>query len=353
MADLQDLLEMKDSDDPGTRGRAAVLLGSVSGTEAFSALVDMLSDSDQRVRVEAARSLGEQGNPHAVEALRPLLEEDSIEMTCTVITAMSKIGGDRAFAPIVCRLFDVDDEIRKNAAAAIGALHDPRAYEPLLMCLDDPVEWVRANGALSLGKIHCPEALPRLTEVVDSDDTPLVRANAVSGIGALALSADSREVASDAFEYIISVLEDGEEDPKVRIAAMLVFGENFADVCGKDAGAADMAFSDIYMLAGDEDDDDIRSSAIWSLGKVCSMETVAKTGAPRQTVEKVSVLLRSSLDDEYEWCVRYAIEALSDIGGTDCEEAIREFSDRCPDEYSDLCKSALGRFENEGGDRSA
>lgn len=344
MADLQELLRMKDSPDPETRGKVAVSLGSMSETEAFSALVDMLSDSDQRVRIEAAKSLGEQANPHAVEVLRPLLEEGSTEMTCTVLTSLSKIGGAQAFASIVCRLFDVDDDIRKNAAGSIGSLHNPEAYEPLLLCLDDPVEWVRANAALSLGKIYRPDALPHLIEKADSDDTPLVRANAVSGIGYLGLAADTQKTATEAFRYIISVLEDTEEDPKVRVAAMLAFGEYFADVCGKDAEAADDAFSDILTLAQTAEDEDIRSTAIWCLGKACSADAVAKTGAPQQTVDKVVDVLVASLDDDHEWCVRYAIEALSDIGTPRCEEAIREFSERESCKYRDLCQTALSRF---------
>ncbi len=360
------LTEMASSSDPETRGRLAATLGMMQGDRAFGMLVDMLSDSDMRVRATAAMALGQQGSPHAVEALLPLLEEGSAQMTCTVIAALARLGDERSFAPIVSRLFDVDDEVRKNAAGAIGSLRDPRALEPLRMCLGDQVEWVRANSALSLGKIGCPEAVGDLVKLADSADTPLVRANAVSGVGQIGLDAQDGELASYSLGYVLDVMGDAGEDDKVRIAAMLVFGESFERACEVAPDIAASAFAAIEDMArgdagnadaagaagaaGDAgtagDGADVKSTAIWCLGKACSAQTVEHAGISQDIVDEVFDILNLALHDGSEWCVRYAVEALADLGEPRCAEAIRDFAVHADQSYMQLCVAALRSFSN-------
>ncbi|MGI6218177.1 MAG: HEAT repeat domain-containing protein [Coriobacteriales bacterium] len=341
MEDTEELISQTHDADPEVRGRAAVKLGAVRSQESFGALVDLLGDQDNRVRVAAVRSLGDLGDNNAVEPLLPLLEEQSVEIRCTVMAALAQIGDERAFAPIATRLFDVDDDIRTNAAAAIGKLRDKRAFEPLMMCLDDSVEWVRANSAWSLGLIGCPDALDRLRDLADSHDTPNVRANAVSAIGMLGLDSDGAE-AESALEFVLDVLGDESEEPKVRVAAALVFGQSFSIACGKNPEVASAAFSILYSLASKCDDPDLQSTAIWCLGKICTPENVSKLGISHEIIDGVFDLLCASLESGYEWNVRYAIEALSDLGEERCLKAIEEFSSTdgaAP--YENLCDQAV------------
>ena len=350
-ASLDGLMEMAKSPDPETRGRLAATLGLMQGDHVFGLLVDMLSDTDMRVRATAAMSLGQQGNPHAVEALLPLFEEGSTQMTCTAIAALARLGDERSFAPIVSRLFDADDEVRKNAAGAIGSLHDARALEPLRMCLGDQVEWVRANSALSLGKIGCPEAMADLVKLADSDDTPLVRANAVSAVGCIGLDGEGCELCENALRYVLDVMGDPEEDGRVRVAAMLVFGESFDKACAASPDIASVAFVQMENMArGDasEVDADIRSTAIWCLGKVCSPDILESAGISHAVVDDVFGILREALESSDEWCVRYAVEALANIGEPRCADAIRDFAQSADQSMLQLCVAALKSFSRDG-----
>ena len=315
MAEIDGLLAMAGDPDPETRGRVASALGTVGGEGAFGVLVDLLSDADDRVRITAATSLGDLRDPNAVEPLLPLLEEESVELRCAALAALAQIADPRTFAPVVTRLFDTDDDIRRNAAAAVGCLRDPRALEPLLMCLDDHVEWVRANSAWSLGRIGCLEAVGRLQELADSDDTETVRANAVSAIGSLALHAGEgeRPAAASALEYVATVLDDEAELPKVRISAMLAVAQAFPHALEVSQDAATGAFGSILALAGSAADDDLRSTAVWSLGEVCGKGRAQKIGMSDEMLALVRDALTVALDDPHEWCRRYAREALDSL----------------------------------------
>lgn len=387
---LDGLEQMASNPDPEVRGRLASALGCIEGDRAFSLLVGMLSDSDTRVRATAAMAIGQQKNPHAARALLPLLEEGSTQMTCTAIAALARLDDERSFAPIVSRLFDVNDEIRQNAAGAIGSLRDPRAIEPLKMCLGDPVEWVRANSALSLGKIGSFEVVSDLIELADSNDTVLVRANAVSAIGLIALDNqncdDIKDMDTDkleeqeisALEYVLDVMSDENEEQKVRVAAMLVFAQSFDEVCNICSDIAASAFCQMESIAkGIKDDekddaelsinsderssgvshdiakslaatniDDIQSTSIWCLGQICKPEIANKVGISQKVIDEVYDILTSALYCKREWCVRYAIEALANIKEPRCLQAIQDFAKCAPQEYLPLCSCALTKFRS-------
>ncbi len=387
---LDSLEQMAADPDPEVRGRLAATLGCIDGDRAFSLLVGMLSDTDMRVRATAAMAIGQQKNPHAARALLPLLDEGSTQMTCTAIAALAHLGDERSFAPIVSRLFDANDEIRQNAAGAIGALRDPRALEPLKLCLQDPVEWVRANSALSLGKIGCFEVVGDLIELADSNDTVLVRANAVSAVGLIALDnpncqdtkeadiAKANEIEEkkvSALEYVLDVMSDEAEDQKVRIAAMLAFTQSFAEVCKICSDIAASAFCKIESIAKSSLDyalnddtavdlrqdrvdatddtcgehvsgDDIQSTSIWCLGQICKPDIADKVGISNKVIDEVFDILSKALYCKNEWCVRYSIEALANMEENRCAEVIRDFSKDAPQTYLPLCACALANFRD-------
>ena len=310
--DISSLQQMASSSDPEVRGRVALALGKIEVEQAFTTLLQLLGDSDNRVRITAVHSLGEQGNAHAVEALLPLLEENSVELTCEVMAALAQLGAggnQRAFAPIVARLFDVDDDVRRNAAAAIGPLRDERALEPLLICLNDSVAWVRANAALSLGQLESEDAQDALVNLADSEDEDFVRANAVCGLGAISL----RQQDADMLDYLLSIADDIGESPQVRVAALLVFAQNFEQAIQIDQSCAAQAFELSQMLVSNCEDDDLRSSAVWAVGQMCNSYAAQNLGLSAEALSNVRQLLQQASLDPYEWCARYAAEALENL----------------------------------------
>ena len=311
MEDIAKVAAMAVDGDAEVRGAAADSMGSMDSVATFPLLVDLLGDPDRRVRIAAVRSLGNQRADHAYDVLLPLLEEDDTELTCEVLASFAKIGDGRAFAPVVVRLFDVDDAIRQNAAAAVGRLHNQTALEPLLMCLDDTSEWVRANSALSLGQLGCSQARERLAKLADSQDTPIVRANAVTALGMLAAASGDVQ----AFVHLAEVAGDTAEEARVRIAAILALTASFRDLHGLDGGRAADVLGLVFALASDEPDDDLRSTCVWSLGELCRRDLAVELEMDEAAIDEVISLLDRAQDDPHEWCARYAEEALLKVRG--------------------------------------
>jgi HEAT repeat protein len=315
---------------------AARALGGLASTESFAPLVGLLSDSDSRVRAIAAQSIGALHDKRAAELLLPLLEDESPEVVCSALAGLAQTQSERAFAPAVARLFDTNDDIRRNAAAAAGSLKDPRAYEPLRLCLDDEDERVRANAAWALGQIAEPAALEDLRVKTDSDDSDAVRANAVDALVSLAAApcaasrpgdalsgAASRpdDALSGAAAFALGVAADGDESPLVRAAALLALAKR-PGCLPAEALARLQKLS--RLIAAGEADDDLRSSAVWTLGRLLDgfprpsdlPRPTAFPAFPEGPPDLAGTLetLRAALDDPYEWCARYAKEALESQG---------------------------------------
>ena len=343
--DIESLAGLAGSDDPEVRGRVAAALGNADGPGALGVLVDLLADRDRRVRMAAVRSIGDLHDRNGVEPLLPLLEENDVELSCTVLAALAQIGDERSFAPIVARLFDVNDDIRKNAAAAAGPLRDARALEPLLMCLDDPVEWVRANSAWSLGFLDCAEAIGPLRDLADSRDTATVRANAVTALGQIgARGACGAEACAAALRFVLEVLDDLAEEPRVRVAALVALAQGFEALCASAPDIAGQTLALSLMLARSCEDDDLRSTAVWALGKTCDAGVAERVGLAPEAIDQALDALGAALHDPAEWCVRYAIEALAAVGGPRSREMLEAFaSSDAAAPYAGLCAQALGR----------
>ncbi len=128
---------------------------------------------------------------------------------------------------------------------------------------------------------------------------------------------------------------------------MLVFGQEFAKACSVSQDVSASSFMAVEELTGSSDDD-VRSTAIWCLGKMCSRDNVRDLGISQQVVDGTYKILAEALKDQHEWCVRYAIESLQELGETRCRNAIENFADETDsDIYKSLCNMALSRFNVE------
>lgn len=309
-----DIETLVNDPDPKTRGMVAASLGAIDDASSVPPLVTLLSDTDRTVVIAAARSLGQLGSTaHAAfEPLATLLENDDDELRITVLAALAQLQDPRAFAPIVVRLFDANDEIRRNAAAAIGCLGNPEALQPLLVCLQDDYRWVRLNAAWSLGQLHLNEALPPLEQVEGDDDDEDVRASALAAIACI-----------DPKCGIERALDDGAGSSlRMRTAAFVVLGEQADHLDDAQVESARQLFlatlqrpdtdtAVAHDAAGDAAEDDLRSTATWSLGRL-----------PAEG-ESVQLLMRL-VDDPYRWTASYAIEALGILRAEEARDLLEK-----------------------------
>lgn len=232
----------------------------------------------------------------SIELLIEFTHDDDPRTRAMAIAGLAKLADMRGFAPTLVCLFDPVDEVRAAAATALGIFGDDRAYEPLVECLKDPNERVAVNCAWSLGQIPTMRCLEKLCEVVVDEEVPAsIRTAAATAIGERSALPGS-DIATS-----LGLIE------KARIA---------------------------LLDAVEDDDGELRAASVWALGHF---------PADKQTTEVCIELL----DDDYEWVVRYAIEALAHFGDLAALDPLIELSESSDGEIRDLAYQAMDILRDE------
>ena len=224
------------------------------------------------------------------ELLVEFTKDEDPKARAMAIAGLAKLRNPRGFAPVVVTLFDPVDEVRAVAATALGVFADDRAFEPLVECLNDPSEQVAVNCAWAFGQIPTKRCLDKLLELIaDSQAAPAVRAAAATAVGERSELPGSDIATSDA------IIE------RVRV---------------------------VLLDAFEEDADDLRAAAVWAAGHL---------PYDKQTLYACIDLL----EDEHEWVVRYAIEALAQFKDRAAIEPLEELADSDNEAIRDLAQRAL------------
>lgn len=226
----------------------------------------------------------------SIELLIEFTHDDDPRARAMAIAGLAKLADQRGFAPVLVCLFDPVDEVRAAAATALGIYGDDRAYEPLVECLKDPNEQVAINCVWSLGQIPTTRCLEKLCEIIQDESVSQgIRTAAASSIGERSALAGSDLATDDA------LIES------TRVALL-------------------------NTLAGDGDE--LRAACVWTLGHF---------PADKQTTQTCIELL----EDEYEWVVRYAIEALAHFGDLAALDPLSELTDSEDDAIRELAEEAI------------
>ncbi len=214
---------------------------------------------DPQVRTAVAQVLGRKGDPRAVPALssslvvQPDANEDVREAAAT---ALGVLRQPEAVEPLAQALtYDESADVRAAAANALAKLQQPEAVEPLVQALaSDANEDVRGAAAESLGDLHSPDALPPLLEARSNDPSPKVRSATDDALNEFDL------------QELTEALEE-DDDPSVRAAAAQVLGER-----------GDPSAIDELVNALQDDEEQVREAAGEALRQLGS-ETPMENGS--------------------------------------------------------------------------
>ncbi len=229
-----------------------------------------------------------------IELLIEFTHDDDPRARAMAIAGLAKIADARGFAPVLVCLFDPVDEVRAAAATALGIFGEDRAYEPLVECLKDPNESVAVNCAWSLGQIPTTRCLLKLCEIMQDCDCASA----------------------------------------IRIAAATAIGERSA-LAGYDLATDDglIERARVALLNSVMDkSDELRAACVWSLGHL---------PADKQT----TYVCIDLLEDEYEWVVRYAIEALAHFDDLAALDSLVELADSDDESIRDLACKAIDMLQ--------
>ncbi len=229
--------------------------------------------------------------PDDLNALIDFTKDEDARTRALAIAGLAKVHDPRGFAPVVVALFDPVDEVRVTAATALGILGDDRAFEPLEVCLGDSSEEVGVHSAWALGQIPSSRCLDKILEVMN-----------------------------DAENY----------SSVVRAAAATAVGER-SEKSGSDIATRDEVIErarEALIQACRDEHGEVRAAAMWSCGHLPANEVSVEAAI-------------QMLDDEEEWAVRYAIEALAHFKDARAVEPLKKYSESSNEDIRVLAIQAL------------
>lgn len=161
---------------------AATGLGRTKAKEAVEPLLTATGSQSPAVRAAAAAALGEISDANAVQTLVNILENDNVlEVRESAAKALGTLADPRALPALVKTLEASDASLRVYAVDALGALADksvvPRVSE---MLVSDENSGVRESAAVALGKLRDPTACPALRRAIKGNDGKLAQLAFVS-----------------------------------------------------------------------------------------------------------------------------------------------------------------------------
>lgn len=230
--------------NPGTRSRAAYVLGQIRDTRAVEPLLILIQDANENVRSNTAYSLGRLGDRRAVEPLIQALHDEHSTTRYNAAAALGELGDARATEPLVRLLNDSDNSLRYRVVIALGALGNTHAVPPLISALLDHYEIVSRAAAESLGNLQDTRAVEPLLAALHATSL-VVRRAAAAALGHIG---DLRAVPA-----LMNALGDAAWDVRqAAVSALIEIGQPAVDplIAVLDNPDADIAHRIIEALSG-------------------------------------------------------------------------------------------------------
>ncbi|MCD6518482.1 MAG: HEAT repeat domain-containing protein [Anaerolineae bacterium] len=129
--------------------------------------------------IEALSRLGERAVPSLVEAIA----ERTPQVRRAALRALKRIGEPAMTALVHALLHDTRYDVRRQALEVLGTIGEEQAMTALLQALQDKDRGVRTNAVRYLGDLAAPEALEPLIELLEREEYPSLRREAIFSLG--------------------------------------------------------------------------------------------------------------------------------------------------------------------------
>jgi HEAT repeat protein len=189
---IDKLISNLDKGDLGTRLSAVEELGRIGDERSIDLLLNVADTSGEawKIKIRAIRLLGEIGNVKAIDLLTKIFNDPFLNHECPAIkwnTAIA-LGNFKNNSRVVDTLINGlqnKDEIlgtREAVIQSLGKIGDPKAVPYLIISLDDRSFAIRISAIKSLGEIRDPRAVLPLKHIIDNDDDPYIKNEALSSL---------------------------------------------------------------------------------------------------------------------------------------------------------------------------
>lgn len=217
--------------DPATKRDLAVMLRATHDPASADALASLLSSEDEMTRTEAAHGLAELGDPRAIPVLVAIATGESTETARNALDSLLLVQSPAVVAPLMPLLSNERMVARRSAVLRVlGRSGSQDAGAILIRNLEtDDV----ATAAMALAELDHPPAYARLLAMI-----PRPRGVNFAAYGGMAGVPHQREYDNrtaavkaigrygrpDAAQALMTIIEDPEDDIRLRNDAGLALG---------------------------------------------------------------------------------------------------------------------------------
>lgn len=187
---IDKLISDLDRGDLRTRLSAVEELGRIRDEKSIDLLMNVADTSGEawKIKTRAIRLLGEIGNAKAVDLLTKIFNDPFLNHECPAIKWNAAIAlgnfkkNPRVTHTLINGLEDDNLVIREGIIQSLGKTGDPKAVPLLISLLQDKSFAIRMSAIKSLGEIGDHQAISPLKHIVDNDDDPYMKNEALSAL---------------------------------------------------------------------------------------------------------------------------------------------------------------------------
>lgn len=196
--DIDKLISNLQSRDWRTRLSAVEELRRIRDRKSINLLMSVADTKSEvwRVKIRAIRLLGEIGDPKAVSLLISIFNDPFLNYECPAIKwntaiALGNFNKDSRVVDMIINALDNDNRIIREAVIqSLGKIGDSRAVPFLISALCDKSFAIKLSVIKALGEIGDPQAIPSLKQIVDNDNDPYIKNEALSALKNLSQGGD-------------------------------------------------------------------------------------------------------------------------------------------------------------------
>jgi HEAT repeat protein len=189
-----------DKGDLGTRLSAVEELGRIRDEKSIDLLMNVADTSGEawKIKIRAIRLLGEIGNAKAVDLLTKIFSDPFLNHECPAIKwntaiALGNFKNNSRVADTLINGLQNKDEIlgtREAVIQSLGKVGDPKAVPFLITALDDKSFAIKLSAIKALGEIRDPKAILSLKHIVDNENDPYIKNEALSALKYFSMQED-------------------------------------------------------------------------------------------------------------------------------------------------------------------
>ena len=159
-----ELVILLEAEDPETRRRSSIALGTLSEMRFEKHLLNRLEDESNQVKFSAAASLASIGSKKGIDFLFEAMRNDDPILRSNAVKFLADVqhSGETVQEKLINSMNDTDPRLRAGVAQVLGLARVVEAVSALELATKDQDPTVRINSIIALGHIGNTRSQPHI-----------------------------------------------------------------------------------------------------------------------------------------------------------------------------------------------